>query len=122
MTVFQKVVSVTLASVVLVVSIVLMLTLGGILEPTFGADMMSNIVEENFLSRLLFVLAIYLFIISLREIAFGEKIESEGKDGIILENESGKLIISKESLENLIAGVGKEIDGADAITSKTYID
>lgn len=122
MTLFQKIVSVTLASVVLLVSGILMLTLGGILEPTFGSEVMANITQEAFLSKILFVVAVILFILSIKEIAFGKKVEAEGREGIILENESGKLIISKESLENLIAGVGKEVDGADSITSRTFID
>lgn len=122
MSLFQKIVSVTLASVVLIVSVVLMLTLGGVLEPTFGSDVMTNIVEESFLSKILFVIAVVLFIFAIKEIAFGKKVETDGREGIVLENESGKLIISKESLENLISGVGKEIDGADSISSRTYID
>lgn len=122
MSLFQKIVSVTLASVVLVVSVVLMLTLGGVLEPTFGSDAMTNIVEESFLSKILFVIAVVLFIFAIKEIAFGKKVETDGREGIVLENESGKLIISKESLENLISGVGKEIDGADSISSRTFID
>ena len=40
----------------------------------------------------------------------------------MLENETGKLIISKESLENLIAGVGRDIPGTESISSKTFID
>jgi uncharacterized alkaline shock family protein YloU len=122
MSVFQKVVSVTFASIVLIISLVLMLTLGGILEPTFGANIMEKIVAGDFWSKVLFAIAVILTIFSIREIVFGEKINTEGKEGIVLENESGKLIISKESLENLIAGVGKEIEGAEAITSRTFID
>jgi hypothetical protein len=122
MTVFQKVVSVTFSIIVLVLSVVLMLTLGGVLAPDFGANIMSNIVEGEFFSKILFAIAVILFVLSIREIAFGEKVEVPGKEGIILENESGKLIISKESLENLIAGVGKEIDGAESISSRTFFD
>jgi hypothetical protein len=99
-----------------------MLTLGGVLAPDFGANIMSNIVEGEFFSKILFAIAVILFVLSIREIAFGEKVEVPGKEGIILENESGKLIISKESLENLIAGVGKEIDGAESISSRTFFD
>ena len=33
-----------------------------------------------------------------------------------------KLIISKESLENLIAGEAKDIDGTESISSKTFLD
>jgi hypothetical protein len=122
MSVFQKTVSITFSIIVLIVSVVLMFTLGGILEPTFGANIMEKIVAGDFWSKVLFAVAIILTILSIREIAFGEKVNTDGKEGIILENESGKLIISKESLENLIAGVGKEIEGAEAITSRTFID
>ena len=31
-------------------------------------------------------------------------------------------IISKESLENLIAGEAKDIDGTESISSKTFLD
>ena len=102
MTLFQKIVSVTLASVVLFVSVVLMLTLGGILDVNLGSDIMENILEGDFLSKILFAVFAIL--------------------SLILENESGKLIISKESLESLIAGVGKEIEGVESVASRTFID
>jgi len=122
MTVFQKIISVTFSVIVLIVACLFILTLGGIFEPTFGSDIMEDIVQGDFWSKVFFAISVILLILSIKEIAFGEKISSEGKEGIILENESGKLIISKESLENLIAGVGKEIDGAESITSRTFID
>lgn len=122
MTRYEKIVSVTFACIVFVMSFILLLTLGGVLSPSFGADMMEDIVGGKFFSKILFLIAIILMVVSLKEIAFGKKVESEGKEGLILENESGKLIISKESLENLIAGVGKEIPGAESITSRTFID
>ena len=122
MTTFEKIVSVTLSSIVLVVCVMLILTLGGVLEPNFGADIMESIVEGNFWSKILFVLSFVVMMFELKELAFGKKIDNEGKEGIVLENETGKLIISKESLENLIAGVGKEIVGAESISSRTFID
>ncbi len=122
MTVFQKIISVTFATIILVMSIVMMLTLGGVLDPYLGSDIMDNIVQGNFWSKVLFAVNIVLFIFALKEIAFGQKVISEGREGIVLENESGKLIISKESLENLISGVGKEIEGLENVSSRTFID
>lgn len=122
MTLFQKIVSVTLASVVLFISVVFMLTLGGILAPDLGSNMMENILEGEFLSKILFAVFAILAILSIKEIAFGEKVSKEGKEGLILENETGKLIISKESLESLISGVGKEIEGVENVSSRTFID
>ena len=122
MTLFQKIISVTFASIVLFISVVLMLTLGGILVPELGSNMMVNIIEGEFLSKILFAIFAILAILAIREIAFGEKVSREGREGLILENESGKLIISKESLESLIAGVGKEIEGVESVSSRTFID
>ncbi|MBR2289990.1 MAG: alkaline shock response membrane anchor protein AmaP [Clostridia bacterium] len=122
MTLFQKIVSVTFASIVLFVSVVFMLTLGGILAPDLGSNIMEDMIEGEFWSKIFFALFAILAIFAVREIAFGEKVSKEGREGLILENESGKLIISKESLENLVAGVGKEIEGVDNISSRTFID
>ena len=122
MTLFQKIISVTFASIVLVVSVVAMLTLGGILVPEFGSVIMENIIEGEFLSKILFAIFAILAVFSIKEIAFGEKVSKDGKEGLILENESGKLIISKESLESLVAGVGKEIEGIESVSSRTFID
>lgn len=122
MTLFQKIVSVTFASIVLFVSVVSMLTLGGILAPDLGSNIMEDVIEGEFWSKIFFAVFAILAIFAIKEIAFGEKVSTEGREGLILENESGKLIISKESLENLISGVGKEIDGVDNISSRTFID
>ncbi len=122
MSTFEKVISIIFSAIVLILAVVLMLTIGGVIPADFGANTMQAIVEGNFFSKVLFVVALVLMLLALREIIFGEKISTEGKEGLILENESGKLIISRESLENLVAGVGKEIPGADSISSRTYID
>ena len=122
MTLFQKIVSVTFASIVLFISVVSMLTLSGILAPDLGSNMMEDILEGEFWSKVFFAVFAILAIFAIKEIAFGEKVSREGREGLILENESGKLIISKESLESLVAGVGKEIEGVDSISSRTFID
>ena len=63
-----------------------------------------------------------LMIFAIKGLFFTSKPESKGKEGIILENASGKLVISKESLENLIASVTKEIPGAETVASRTIVD
>ena len=67
------------------------------------------------------VLAVLMLLAS-KGLFFTSKPQDNGKNGIILENTSGKLVISKESLENLISSVTKEIPGADTVASKTILD
>ena len=122
MTLLQKIISVTFASIVLIVSVVAMLTLVGVLSPDLCSNIMENVAAGEFWSKIFFALFAILAILAVKEIAFGEKVSKEGREGLILENESGKLIISKESLDNLVSGVGKEIDGVENISSRTFID
>lgn len=63
-----------------------------------------------------------LMLLAIKGLFFTSKPEDNGKDGIVLENNSGKLVISKESLESLIASVIKEIPGAETVSSKTILD
>ena len=44
------------------------------------------------------------------------------KTVIVLENNAGKLVLSKESLENIIANVVRDVQGADIVSSKTVVD
>lgn len=68
------------------------------------------------------VLAV-LMLLSIKGLFFTSKVQDKAlKDGIILENTNGKLVISKESLENLVSSVTKDIPGADVITSRTILD
>lgn len=77
--------------------------------------------QENVLRGIIAIVTI-LILFAIKGIFFTGKKEDSSKEGIILENVSGKLIISKESLENLIASVVKEINGAEAVSSKTILD
>ena len=58
MTTFEKVISVTFSVIVLILSVILMLTVGGVIPPDFGANTMEAIVEGNFFSKILFIVAL----------------------------------------------------------------
>jgi len=63
-----------------------------------------------------------LFLMALRGLTARLKPVDLAKNGIILENGNGKLVISKESLENLISSVSKDIPGTESISSRTILD
>ena len=76
---------------------------------------------EDVLHIVIAVLAV-VTILALKGLFFTSKTEDNSKAGIVLENGSGKLVISRESLENLIASVTREIPGAETVSSKTIVD
>ena len=58
------------------------------------------------------IIGILLFIMAIKGILFQSKLE-ENKDAIILENNSGKLIISRKTLENLVKDISNGVQGVE---------
>lgn len=62
-------------------------------------------------------------LLAMKCLFFGnESAADDGRNGVTLENGAGKLVISKESLENVIANVVKDVQGIEAISSRTILD
>ena len=94
----------------------------GILPVSEISNTIARITDtENGVSIALGV-GIVLLLLAFKGLFFTSKPPDDGKNGIVLENNSGKLVLSKESLENLIANVVKEVPGANVVTSKTFVD
>lgn len=81
-----------------------------------------NFANGEYGTRILLGISGVLILIAIKGLFFTSKPNSKGKEGVILENDNGKLVISKESLENLIASVTKEIPGAETVSSRTIVD
>lgn len=52
------------------------------------------------------------------EVVLLKRVES----GILLENEAGKLLISKDTIENLVSGVAKGFENTQSVTAKVIVD
>ena len=72
--------------------------IGGMPNMSFTQEQMTYIV----------IVGILLIIMAIKGILFQSKLE-ENKDAIILENSSGKLIISRRTLENLVKDISNSV-------------
>ena len=108
--------------IVLVLSVVML----GIMFNFWGVSIITKsisfVIEDVYAFRTVLITATICILLAIKGIFFKSKKEELGKDGIVLENSNGKLVISKESLENLVSSVAKEIPGADVVSSKTVLD
>ena len=108
--------------IILVLAVGLILVVTGIVPMTMIEEYVELLINyENGIKIEIGDLGI-LMLLAIKGMFFTSKPENNGKDGIVLENTNGKLVISKESLENLIASVIKDIPGADTVSSKTILD
>ncbi len=108
--------------IILVLAVGLILVVTGILPMGVIEEYFELLINyDNGIKIAIGVLGV-LMLLAIKGMFFTSKSENNGKDGIVLENTNGKLVISKESLENLIASVIKDIPGADTVSSKTILD
>ena len=119
---FDKLVLKIFSLIILILSVGLILTITGIIPMGIIEDYLKLLIDyENGIKIAIGILTI-LILFAIKGIFFASKSEGNGKEGIVLENARGKLVISKESLENLIASVIKDIPGADTVSSKTILN
>ena len=113
-----------LFSLIMIVAVICtILVLVGVIPVDMISDGIAKYSDmgEDVLHIVIAVLAV-ISLLALKGLFFTSRNEDNSKTGIVLENGSGKLVISRESLENLIASVTREIPGAETISSKTIVD
>lgn len=108
--------------IIFIVCVVFILVITGIIPVQYITDNVSILAQVSKSDKISIIVLVILMLLALKGIFFTSKKENTGKEGIILENTSGKLVISKESLENMIAAVAKDIPGAESISSRTILD
>ena len=98
---------------IVVVMFTVILNIGGVVNPVF--NFISNIPNMSFTQEqmtYIVIIEILLFIMAIKGILFQSKLE-ENKDAIILENNNGKLIISRKTLENLVKDISNGVQGVE---------
>ncbi len=120
---FDKLVLKIFSIIIIALTITVILVMTNVLSiNSISAFIIKFTDYENGLKILIVCLAV-LMLLAIKGLFFTSKPNTQSsKDGIILENSSGKLIISKESLENLIHSVVKDVPGAETVMSKTFLD
>ena len=68
------------------------------------------------------VILLVFFMLALKGFLFQSKAKKDKIDGILLENNNGKLLISRETLENLVRDISRKIQGTESIFSKIHLD
>ena len=108
--------------IISVISIGFILIMLNVIEISVVTKTISLILKDDLAIKITIGVSAVALLLAIKCIFFGGEPEDDGRNGVTLENNSGKLIISRESLENLIANVVKEVQGIEAISSRTILD
>ena len=124
MRIIEKIALIIFSYIVLILSIIMCLLVFGWLDTELVRNFIENIKMNSTLSAITLVVSVIAILLAIKCIFFdstGKEIAKQ-REGILLENTDGKLLISKETIENLIASVAKGFDGAENVNSKVYVD
>lgn len=105
-----------------VISITLILIMMNVIQISVITKTISLILKDEMSIKITIGVSIVTLLLSLKCIFFGSEPEDDGRNGVTLENNSGKLVISKESLESLISNIVKEVQGIEVTSSRTILD
>lgn len=125
MKIIDKIILVLFSIVILIVSIVMVLLLSGIINFTTITSLYSKVVADGLVTNITLGVSVVCALLAIKAIFFGGSLAPKSGltgEGILLENESGKLLISKDTIENLVSGVAKGFENTQNAVSKVIVD
>ena len=108
--------------VMLFISISMLLIIFEVLPDTFYSNGLKYLIDDSTCRKVTIGVCVVMILLALKSLFTRLKPVDVTRNGIILENANGKLIISRESLENLINGIAKEMPGAENASSRILLD
>ena len=124
MKILEKLTLILYANIILIISILLCVLVFGWLDINqVGYYIQQIIVGETSSKIVLGVCAVFI-LLSIRCIFFDKSSKEQIKDrqGVLMQNENGKLMISKETIENLVSAVARNYRGAQEISTSVQLD
>lgn len=118
----EKFALVIFSIIILLISVVGCLLLFGFLNMETVVNTMKQVIETPNYTNIALGCFVVFILLAIKCIFFRTKDTNKNKDGILLENDNGRLLISKDTLENLVNGVSKTIEGAENVTTKVTLD
>ena len=105
-------------------TIILCLLIFGWLDMEFVGNIVNSILTQSTSSTIVLGISIIFILLSVKCIFFdsGSKKEIEEAQGVLLENENGKLMISRETIQNLVNSVVVDFPSAEQVSTKIELD
>ncbi len=112
------------SSLMLIISIIVCLMIFGWLSVDLVHQFVVMAINDSVSSNIMLGLSIVFILLAIKCIFFdsSSKQEMDYKNGILLENSDGKLLITKDTIENLVNSVVKGFDSAENVTTRVELD
>lgn len=123
MKILDRVINIIFSFIIVGISLIACLIVFGWLKVDVATNLMQNILNNATSTKIVLVCSFILIILAIKCIFFCKTDrKDEFKTGVILENEDGKLLISKDTIENLVNSVVKGFAGTIESQAKVILD
>lgn len=124
MKILEKITLIIYSNIMLILSIIACLLIFGWLDIETAGGFIYKMIEGDTSSKILLGLSVVFILLSIKCIFFDSTSKEQIKErqGVLLENESGKLMISKETIENLVNSVALNFQSAEEVATRVELD
>lgn len=124
MKIIEKVTLILYSNIILIISVIACLLIFKWIDIDVVQSLIKNLIISETSSKIILGISIVFILLSIRCIFFDPTSKQQIKDrqGVLLANDNGKLMISKETIENLVESVTKEYKMAKEVTSRVELD
>ena len=124
MKVLEKITLIIYSNLMLILSIILCLLVFGWLDIGLVGDVIRNIIQGDTSGKIVLGVSVLFILLSIKCIFFDSTSKEQIKErqGVLLENDNGKLMISKETIENLVNSVALNFESAEDVTTRVDLD
>ena len=124
MKILEKITLIIYSNIILILSIILCLLIFNWLDISLVENIINSLIIGETSSKILLGLSVAFTLLSIKCIFFDSTSKEEIKErqGVLLQNESGKLLISKETIENLVNSVALNFQNAEDVTTRVELD
>lgn len=124
MKILERIIVIVFSIIILIASIFSVLLVLGWASIDFINEVIFNILNNSTVYNSILLISSICIILAIKCIFFSSNSTSKEdyRTGVLLENEDGKLIIAKDTIENLVNSVTKKFEGATEVQTKVILD
>ena len=124
MKILEKVTLIIYSYVMLILAVLACLLVFGWLDIELVGGVIEGAIVSDIWSKVILGVSAIFILLSIKCIFFDSTSKDQIKErqGVLLENESGKLMISKETIENLVNSVAKGFESTEDVTTRVELD
>ena len=122
MKIIDRISLVIFSIIILVLSLITAFIISGWLEIELIAEWAVKIFSNKVTGPISLALSIVFSILAVKCIFFSSHAKEKSREGILLENENGKLLVSKDTVENITTSVIKNFESVENSTTRVDVD